>query len=235
MSRRLPLLVLTLTALLVAACGKRAGGSCKGSEATCRDDKTALACHGGRFVEVACRGPAGCAKYRGGASCDTSVASAGEACMGEDDEYACSPDGRRALVCKGGQFQLYLECRGAQGCAMSGRDVSCDTSIARVADPCKAQGALACDEERKQLLVCRHGKMELSRHCRGPGACSEKGDAPSCDESLALPGDPCTVPGQVACSVDGRSELVCESGLFTRARGCKTGCVKGRAGKIECT
>lgn len=233
MSYRLAVFALAAAGLLLAGCGKREGGSCKGSEALCVDDATALSCKGGRFVEVACAGPSGCAKYSGGASCDTTVAAPGGACMGDDDERACSPDGTRALVCNGATFDVDLECRGPRGCTMSGRAPSCDTSVARIGDRCRPQGALACNEDRDQLLVCRHGKMELSRACRGPARCVEEGDAPSCDESLALAGDPCVVPGQVACAVDGRSELVCEGGLFARARACKAGCEKVR-GRIEC-
>lgn len=226
-------LAIVAFALFLAGCGKRKGGSCTGNEATCVDEQTALACHDGRFVEVACKGPTGCAKYGGGASCDTTVASPADPCMGEHDERACSPDGGRALVCKGFAFAVELECRGARGCTMTGRTPSCDTSVGRVGDPCRAQ-ASACNEARDQLLACKHGKMELSRHCRGPGGCVETGDAPSCDETLALAGDPCGVPGQVACAVDGQSELVCEGGLFAKVRGCKAGCVTIRGGRVEC-
>lgn len=234
--RRRIAVTIACAALLAAACGKREGGSCKGAESACVDKAAALACHDGKLVKVSCSGPAGCANYGEHASCDTSVANAGDPCMGEDDEYACSPDKKRALTCKGGSFSLHLACRGKGGCAVSGHHVTCDASIAVVGDPCKTAGALACAEDKKHLLACKLGKFELHRYCRGAGGCFLDDDAPSCDETLALGGDPCRVPGQVACSVDGQAELICEGGVFTRSRACKGGCTPtNRGGRaVEC-
>jgi hypothetical protein len=221
---------------LAAGCTKKEGGSCKDNEGTCIDRTTALACHNGKFVKVACAGPQGCAKYRDRASCDTSVASLGDPCMGEDDEYACSPDKKRAFVCKDGRFALHLECRGNAGCSVSGHAVSCDQSIAAKGDPCKTEGAVACGEDMKHMLVCRVGKFELHRYCRGEYGCFLKGETPSCDATLSLPGDPCGIPGQVVCAIDGKSELVCQGGVFTKSLSCKNGCtVTNRPGRpIEC-
>jgi hypothetical protein len=226
-----------LAALVLAAgCGKKAGGSCKGTEGTCIDKKTALTCRNGTFVEVACAGPLGCAKYQDHANCDTSVASLGDPCMGEDDEYACSPDKKRAFVCKDGKFALHLECRGNGGCSILGHAVSCDMSVAVKGDPCKTQGAVACGEDQKHMLVCRDGKFDLYRYCRGQYGCFMKGETPSCDETLSLAGDPCGIPGQVVCAVDGKNELVCQGGVFTKSLSCKNGCtVTNRPGRpIDC-
>lgn len=223
-------------ALAGAGCKKRAGSACKGAEAVCQDKKTALLCRDDAFVEVACAGPTGCAKFQDRASCDTSVAERGDLCMDDEDEYACSSDGARALVCKTGRFEPYLECRGASGCAMVGRSVSCDTSIAEKNDPCRTEGAIACGVDRKHMLVCRDGRFALHRYCRGRQGCSSEGEAPSCDETLSLAGDPCGLPGQVVCSVDGKTELVCQGGIFTKALTCKTACtVSDRPGRpIDC-
>jgi len=230
------LLALGAAALLAAGCGKKPGGSCKGAESTCVDKKTALACRGGTFTEVTCGGPLGCAKYQDHANCDTSVAAAGEACLGDDDEYACSPDQKHAFVCKGGKFEPYLECRGKAGCTMLGRTVSCDTSIAEKGDSCKTQGAVACGTDQKHMLVCRDGKFVLYRYCRGQHGCFERGETPSCDETLSVAGDPCGIPGQVVCATDGKSELVCQGGVFTKSITCKTACtVTNRPGRpIDC-
>ncbi|MBN9166571.1 MAG: hypothetical protein BGO98_15550 [Myxococcales bacterium 68-20] len=229
-------LALSIASVLTAACGKKVGGSCKGTESTCLDKKTALACRGGTFAEVACAGPMGCSKYEDHANCDTSVASAGDPCLGEDDEYACSPDGKRAVACKGGKFEPWLECRGKAGCTMLGHTVSCDTSIAEVGDTCKTQGAVACGGDQKHMVVCRDGKFALYRQCRGQYGCYNKGETPSCDLTISLAGDPCGIPGQVVCSVDGKSELVCQGGVFTKSITCKTACtVTNRPGRpIDC-
>jgi hypothetical protein len=223
--------------LVVVGCGKRPGAPCKEGESACSGKKTALACRSGKFAEVPCAGPLGCVKLQDRASCDTSVGKAGDACMGDgEDEHACTADKKRALVCKDGKLERSLECRGKGGCSVLGRTVSCDTTVAAKGDPCPQTGATACSEDQKEMLVCRDGTFVLYRHCRGQFGCFVKGDDPSCDETLSVEGDPCGMPGQVVCSLDGQSELVCQGGAFVRTRGCKTGCsVTNRAGRpIDC-
>ncbi len=238
MTRSRPVVLgLVLAALALSpACKKAPGGSCKGSVATCTDKKTAITCRGGTFAEVACAGPNGCAKYQDHAACDTSLASVGDACMGEDDEYACSPDKKRGLVCKNGRFETHLECRGQAGCAMLRHTMSCDQSVAAKGDACTTQGAVACGEDQKHMVVCRDGRFEVHRYCRGQYGCSAKGETPSCDETLSLVGDPCGIPGQVVCAADGKSELVCQGGTFMKSISCKHGCtVTNRPGRpIDC-
>lgn len=237
-ARRVALLLMGLAALVTAACGKSEGGKCRGTESTCIDKSAALACHGGRYVRVACQGPLGCAKFQEHANCDDSVAEAGDACMGTgEDEYACSHDKKRALLCKNGRFERYLECRGKAGCALLGQQISCDTTVAAKGDPCKAQGAVACTADQKNMVICRDGTFDLYRYCRGQYGCYMKGDAPACDETLSLEGDPCGLSGYVVCSVDRQNELVCQGGRFVTSRTCrKTPCsVSSRPGRpIDC-
>ncbi|AKU99396.1 putative lipoprotein [Labilithrix luteola] len=236
-----PAVLFAAMALALAAspgCKKTVGSACKANEALCEDPKSALSCQGGKFVEVSCNGPLGCTKYQDKTNCDTSVGTEGAPCMGETDEqYACTPDKKRALLCKGGHFERYLECRGKAGCSLLGQQVSCDTSVANKGDPCKKQGAVACTEDQKQMVICRDGKFDSYRFCRGRFGCYSKDDAPTCDESIALEGDPCGIPGFLACSVDGKTELACQGGVFGFSRACKkSGCVvtnrPGRA--VDC-
>lgn len=226
-----------LVAALLPACKKSVGSKCKPGEALCSTQAAALACQGGKLTEVACRGPLGCTKFQEKVSCDDSEAAEGDTCMGDgEEEYACSVDKKRALVCKNGRFERYLECRGKSGCALLGHQVSCDTSVASKNDPCKAQGASACAVDQKEMLVCRDGKFAHYRYCRGQAGCYTKDDAPACDETLSLELDECGLPGFVVCSVDGKSELVCQGGRFMRTRSCKTGCtvVAGGRGGVDC-
>lgn len=230
-------LVLLFASALLPACGRKAGSSCKPGESLCANKTTALTCQGGTLAEVACQGPLGCNKFQDHANCDDSVAAAGDRCMGEaDDEYACSLDKKRALLCKNGKFERYLECRGKGGCALLGHQVSCDTSVAAKDDPCKVQGASACSEDQKEMMVCRDGKFAHYRYCRGLAGCYTKEDAPACDETLSLDGDECGLPGFVVCSTDGQSELVCQGGRFVKSRTCRTGCtvIAGGRGGIDC-
>lgn len=228
---------IVLVLALVPACGRSAGGKCKPGEAICTNKTSALSCQGGKLTEVACRGPAGCTTFQEHANCDDSVASEGDTCMGEgDEEYACAVDKKRALICKNGKFERYLECRGKAGCALLGHQVSCDTSVAAKNDPCKVQGSSACAEDQKEMLICRDGRFAHYRYCRGQAGCYSKEDAPACDETLSLEQDECGLPGFVVCSVDGKSELLCQGGRFVRSRSCRTSCtvIAGGRGGIDC-
>lgn len=233
------LVLAALATLLVVllACNRTVGGRCKPGEAICANKTTALACQSGKLGEVACRGPLGCSTYQEHANCDDSVASEGDACMGaSDEEYACALDKKRALLCKNGRFERYLECRGKAGCALLGHQVSCDTSVAAKNDPCKVQGAAACAEDQKEMLVCRDGKFAHYRYCRGQAGCYTRDDAPACDETLSLELDECGLPGYVVCSVDGQSELLCQGGRYVKSRTCRNGCtlISGGRGGINC-
>jgi len=231
---RAAFVLLAALAISAVGCGKRAGGSCKPGESLCVDKDNALSCQAGKLVPVGCHGPLGCTRFGERASCDDSIAAPGDACIGlTEEEFACSADRRRALLCKAGRFAPHLECRGKGGCTLLGQQISCDTSVAARGDPCKVQGASACTEDQKELVVCRDGKFVAYRHCRGQYGCYTKGDAPACDETLSLEGDPCGLDGYVVCSVDKKSELVCQSGSFVRTRACKKGCVV-QTRSIEC-
>jgi hypothetical protein len=228
---------LALVAILAPACGRSVGGKCKPGEAICANKTTALSCQGGKLTEVACRGPLACTTFQEHANCDDSVASEGDTCMGEgDEEYACSVDKKRALICKNARFERYLECRGKAGCALLGHQISCDTSVAAKSDPCKVQGASACSEDQKEMLICRDGKFAHYRYCRGQAGCYSKDDAPACDETLSFEGDECGLPGFVVCSVDAKSELLCQGGRFVKSRSCRTSCtvIAGGRGGIDC-
>jgi hypothetical protein len=231
-------LAIALALAVISACGRAVGGKCKPGEAICGSDKaTALTCRDSKLVEVACRGPLACTMFQEHANCDDSAASEGETCMGtSDEEYACSIDKKRALLCKNGKFERYLECRGKAGCALLGHQVSCDTSVAAKADPCKVQGSSACTEDQKEMLVCRDGIFGHYRFCRGLAGCYSKNDAPACDETVSLEGDECGLPGFVACAVDQHSELECQGGRFVKSRTCRTGCtvVAGGRGNVDC-
>lgn len=211
--------------LVATACRKQEGGTCKGNEQVCADKGHALVCRAGTFATVTCAGPLACSKFENHVNCDTSIGGPGDNCMGEDDEYACSPDKKQLVVCKKGRFETSLNCRGAGGCVMDGRIPNCDVSAGAKGDPCKKPETFACSEDGKQVLICKLGKLETFRYCRGANGCVPNAkEGPACDESLSLLGDPCGTPGQIGCSADGKLELICQGGVFMRSRACKTGC-----------
>jgi len=228
-------LVATCALVVVTACGKTAGSKCKLGESFCSTKTEALACHDGKLVPVGCHGPLGCNRMGDHATCDDSVAELGDACMGTgEQEYACSGDRKRALVCKQGKFAAYLDCRGPAGCAPLGQQVSCDNSVAEKGDVCMVTGGSACSVDKKEMLICRDGHFAPYRYCRGQFGCYTRADAPACDETLSLEGDPCGLPGYVVCSVDKQSELICQGGAFVKSRACKkTGCTVVARG-VDC-
>lgn len=65
-----------------------------------------------------CRGPAGCKQANGKLKCDTSLAKVGDACDQklEGEAFACTPDQRAILGCKGGAFALDEACKAGQKC-----------------------------------------------------------------------------------------------------------------------
>lgn len=223
-------------AILVAACHKKDGGPCTGNEQVCADKSNALVCRGGQYTKVACTGPLACSKFQDRVNCDTSTANLGDPCMGDDDEFACSPDKKKALVCKRGKFDLHMNCLGQNGCSLTGRAPNCDVSIGNKGDPCPKPDSFACSEDGKQMLVCHLGKFDIYRYCRGGNACVAKTDGPACDESLSMLGDPCGIPGQVVCATDGKTELICQGGAFIKSRTCKTSCsIASAAGRsVDC-
>lgn len=221
------LVVIGGAAAKAGSCSKQEGGTCKGGEQICADHTHALVCRAGFFASVSCPGPLACSKFENHVNCDTSIGNPGDNCMGEFDEFACSTDKKQAVVCKNGKFETHLQCRGPGGCVMAGRSPNCDLSLAAKGDPCKMSktDTYACSTDGTQVLGCRNGKFDTFRFCRGANGCTVSGqEGPLCDESLSQINDPCTTPGQIGCSTDGKTELVCQGGVFMRSRSCKTSC-----------
>jgi hypothetical protein len=236
-----------VTSLLFAgaACKPKIGQKCTPGQATCIDGRNAMACGPDLlFASVPCKGPAGCAQDKSTkkVQCDDSVADEGDGCMvSQSENWACSVDHKKALICEEGKFKLNYQCRGNKGCTikhdwLNMQDtVSCDTSLQMKGDPCKKPGTYACSADFKQMLQCKDGKFDLYRYCRGATACSikENGDY-NCDESMAELNDPCGVPGMVVCSDDTKAELICQAGKFVHARDCKKGCHITAYNRIDC-
>lgn len=160
--------------------GDTPGDACSTDDegsAACVDPKTLLACHGGRYVGVPCRGERGCVEAGGRAECDESVAESAEACA-HDGKKACSADGKRVLVCDAGRMQTRYQCRGEQGCRVTGGKIDCDVSIARGGDACdeRFEGTFACTEDQLAIVRCSGGKFVPDESCkRGQRCVTEPG------------------------------------------------------------
>jgi hypothetical protein len=111
-----------LTAVLflaAASCKPKAGGSCKiETKEMCVDEKHALACHDGKWEEMSCKGPDGCAKVSGEHACDQSVADDKDVCNLADD-YVCTGDKKGMLQCTKNRWTLAQACLGDRACAIA--------------------------------------------------------------------------------------------------------------------
>ena len=141
-----------------------------------------LACHGGHYALVPCRGSRGCVNAEGRALCDTSLAEPGDVCHDENLK-ACSGDGSQVLICKQGTMQRFYLCRGAAGCASGAGKLSCDTSIAKLGDACdkKLEGqAFSCTPDAGEILVCKGGAFALDQTCKAGQKCQIVGSSTQC-------------------------------------------------------
>src|SRR5579862_9739547 len=106
--RRIGVAFLLAVAIAVISCrhSPAAAGPCHvPDQLACSGANHALVCDAGLWVEVHCRGQRGCA-HRGDADeCDDTIAEDGDLCPKNPPlDYACTTDGAKALVCKGGRF-----------------------------------------------------------------------------------------------------------------------------------
>jgi hypothetical protein len=92
---------------MTLACGPKAGGSCSQEDAaTCADKDTMYACEDGKYREIPCRGPTGCASNGSTVVCDYSAAQAGDACphSSEGTGTCTTVDSHVRLKCTNGRF-----------------------------------------------------------------------------------------------------------------------------------
>ena len=220
------------------------GGACTtpGRYVCDEDQKTALFCSAGVVQEIACRGLGGCSGGTKQSSCDDDLASLGDPCMNglngpTKNNYACGIDHRSALVCRDGHFALWRYCKAANGCQLLNDKIDCDNTLGDPGDPCGTTGSFVCNLEHSALLMCRDERLALVSTCRGPKGCYLLADRKNhCDDSEALMGDPCDTQGEVACSMDRKTELVCRDGAYVKKYDCKRkdGC-EIRDGQLLCT
>ena len=165
--------------------GDKSGDPCSADDegaATCSSKDGMLACHGGLYGIVPCRGTRGCINADGRASCDTSVAQPNDACRDETLK-ACASDNTQVLICKDHVMVSYYPCRGLGGCASTGGKLSCDTSIAKLGDPCdkKLEGqAFSCTPDGASILVCKGGAFTLDETCKAGQKCLVEGSSTHC-------------------------------------------------------
>jgi hypothetical protein len=192
-------------------------------------------------VAIPCRGPQGCKAPPGGDGvCDDDLAQEGDPCQDTlNENYACSTDHAKELLCKDGKFVVASACKGPKKCSVStvgmNTTIKCDDSMADLGDLCRPEPGdmnYACSTDKKIEVQCdaATSKFVASNGCRGPKGCYVEGDLVHCDATYAREGDPCRPVDNHSCSEDARSELKCSPQMkWTAQRQCKReGCrVKG--------
>lgn len=156
------------------------------SDFVCTDDKKAmLECKANKWTSVqTCLGARGCTMEAKKVNCDNTVANVGDPCR-EENDFACAPDGKTAVVCRGGKFTASSVCRARNGCKVAnekGRlEIECDDSIARAGDPCEKEAHFACSEDEKAILKCRDHKFGVDETCkRRTEKCVVRGELIGC-------------------------------------------------------
>ncbi len=89
---------------------------------------------------------------------------------------------------------------------------------------CTGNQSLCADKTTE--LLCRGDKL-VKVSCKGPLGCSKFQDHANCDDSVAEPGDICTVDDEYACTPDKGRALHCVNGKYERYLECR--------GKGKCT
>jgi hypothetical protein len=218
------------------------GGPCvTNNKYTCNDPTSAMLCQNGKYVTMPCRGPKGCRGTGPSSSCDDDLATENDACVQTlNDNYACSTDHLKELICKDGKFVTARTCKGPKKCAVNGDLINCDDSMADVNDQCVAEPGdsnYGCTPDKKIEVVCdaATNKFQTSNTCRGPKGCYIENERVFCDQSMARIGDKCRPVDNHSCSEDATAELKC-SPQFTwiLQRPCKHSGCKVKSQEVYC-
>jgi hypothetical protein len=151
-------------------------------EYTCSTDhKKMLECSKNKWsLKMACKSSKGCVENAKGVSCTSAEAEEGDPCeKDQKDSGSCNPDKDKLLVCDGKKFVVASTCRGQNKCRALGTKLDCDTSLAKIDDPCEDEGKLSCDVAKKVLLKCDGEKFVKEQECKK--RCNNAFDKYSCD------------------------------------------------------
>ena len=151
-----------------------------------------------------------------------------------DSPPMCGADRASVVQCQRGAWVLLQACPGAYGCNVANNTIQCDThqAAAGTGAPCAAEGGYGCTADRRALTVCRGGRTAIASTCRGARGCNV-GNAIDCDHSIAVPGDPCDGPTEIACSDDRKALLRCANGAYRFGESCRNACLS-TSGRVLC-
>lgn len=149
------------------------------------DKKGMLQCTKNKWTLVqSCLGDRACVMEKKKVTCDNSIANVGDDCR-EEEDYACTPDRKAALACRGSKFVQANLCKGPKGCRVTGAKeqgfkVECDDSIANVGDACEKEEHFACATDERAILKCKGKKFESEEKCKPKEKCQIRGGSVGC-------------------------------------------------------
>ena len=209
------------------------GERCAGDGAlVCTEPGAALLCRNGSLAAMPCRGPKGCVDSGDNSICDDSLLDDGDVCRdrGSPDDYACSSDHTKGIICDRGIARVVRTCRGPKQCTVQDEKSRCDDSFAEAGDPCSPKPGdanYACGIDGTMQLVCDSDtrRFRVFTACRGflhcgfqdhymsckKEQCEFEDHHMSCDQSVARDGEPCSPVDNVSCSEDATLELKCSA------------------------
>lgn len=97
----------------------------------------------------------------------------GGPCKGEDTA-TCEAATARMLLCKNSAFEIYSDCKGANGCKVDDQTATCDTSGNTVGDRCPptSEGKVRCDPDGgAAILRCVDGGLANVYTCPAGTIC----------------------------------------------------------------
>jgi hypothetical protein len=207
----------------------------------CVDPSTALLCQNSKLVNLPCRGPRGCRGMGTSSTCDDDLSLEGDACQQTlNDNYSCSVDHTKELLCKSGVFTTVRTCKGPKKCTVTGDMINCDDSLADVGDLCVVDPGDAnygCSTDKKIEVVCdgTTSKFQSSNTCRGPKGCFVENEHVFCDQAMARIGDKCRPVDNHSCSEDSTQELKCSAQfVWAKQRDCKKDGCKIKNNEVYC-
>lgn len=92
----------------------------------------------------------------------------------------CDETATEMLVCTGGRYALYSDCRGPDRCTVQGDTVSCDTRGNGAGDTCppESEGKVRCEPDGgPSILRCVDGGLVAVERCPPQTRCSYVPDA----------------------------------------------------------
>lgn len=168
----------------------------------------------------------------------------------QDGPPTCSLDRRGVMQCQRGQWVPVQACPGQQGCTLFNGQIQCDPGQQQaqqpqgpapntpiqangLGQPCAAEGGYECTPDKRGLTLCRGGRTTMASTCRGVRGCLITGAGVDCDHSVALVGDPCESPKEIACGQDGHQFLRCVNGTYQFTENCRSACLS-TSGRVLC-